>query len=118
VHEDLIEFSDFFPTLAELTGQQPENDGKSFYPLLSGGDYQPRETAFVYYDPRWGDFVNQYRNKLIRTLDYKLYQDGSFYFLPDDLDETNPLEESALSPEVRRQKEELQSVLEQYPDVD
>lgn len=118
VFDGLIEFSDFFPTLAEATGQQVEKDGQSFYSLLTGDDYQTRETAFVYYDPRWGNFVNQYRNKFIRTLDYKLYQDGKFYYLPSDLEETQPLDEPDLSPEAKQTRNQLRSVLEQYPDIE
>lgn len=118
VHEGLIEFSDFFPTLAEMTGQTRENDGKSFYTLLTGNNYEDRENAFVYYDPRWGNFVNQYRNKFARTLDYKLYQDGNFYYLPVDLEENHPLQDSALTEEAQETRDQLQSVLEKYPDVE
>jgi len=91
--EGLIEFSDFFATLADLTGREVESDGRSFLPLLSGKKYQERESVKVHYDPRWGKRVNSHRNSFSQTLDYKLYQDGSFYKLKEDI-----LEEKAHSP--------------------
>jgi arylsulfatase A-like enzyme len=54
VFEHLIEFSDFFPTLADIVDKKVQCDGKSFYPLLTHSGYEPRSTAFVHYDPRWG----------------------------------------------------------------
>lgn len=52
VFEELIGFGDFFPPLTELAGTEAkEKDGKSFYPLLVGAEYEPRETTFVHYDP-------------------------------------------------------------------
>jgi len=115
VFNDLIEFSDFFPTLADLTGNDAESDGKSFYPLLIGGDYQPRKTAFVHYDPRWGKNVNKYRNQFVRTLDYKLYPDSSFYHLTEDKLEKNPLSSDSLNPEEVVVKMALEEELKKHP---
>ncbi len=116
VFNELIEFSDFFPTLAELAGTAAkENDGKSFYPLLVGEKYEPRETAFVHYDPRWGKNVNQYRNQFVRTLDYKLYADSSFYDLVNDRLEKYPLNSDSLQPEERLIKTALENEFKKYP---
>ncbi|MEK6478629.1 sulfatase-like hydrolase/transferase [Catalinimonas sp. 4WD22] len=115
VYENLIEFSDFFPTLAELVGKQVKADGKSFYPLLSGQAQQARENAFVHYDPRWGENVNQHRNQFVRTLDYKLYQDGNFYNLKQDILEENPLSAANLSEEEKRIKASLEDELNKHP---
>ncbi|WP_206082066.1 sulfatase-like hydrolase/transferase [Maribellus sediminis] len=116
VFEDLIEFSDFFPTLAELAGiQGKENDGKSFYPLLVGGEYEPREIAFVHYDPQWGKNVNQYRNQFVRTLDYKLYQDSTFFKLTNDKLEKYPLSPDSLQPEELTIKQALENELKKHP---
>ncbi len=96
VNNELIEFSDFFTTFADIVGKKVKSDGKSFYPLLLNKKYEARKTAFVHYDPKWGKRVNQYRNQFVRTLDYKLYQDGKFYNLIKDKLEKMPLSMDSL----------------------
>jgi arylsulfatase A len=98
-YNGLIEFSDFFATLADLTGAPAISDGHSFLPLLTGGNYEERETVKVHYDPRWGEFVNRYRNSFAQTADYKLYQDGSFYKISSDLLEQQELAKNELDQE-------------------
>ncbi len=115
VYKGLIEFSDFFPTLADLVGKEPHTDGKSFYPLLTGTKYEPRKTAFVHYDPQWGKRVNQYRNQFVRTLDYKLYCDGRFLDLTKDLLEKNPLHPDSLSDKTTAVKSRLIKELGKHP---
>ncbi|MEN8203932.1 MAG: sulfatase-like hydrolase/transferase [Bacteroidota bacterium] len=110
-HEGLIEFSDFFATLADLTGAKTESDGRSFLPLLEGSNYKERETVRVHYDPRWGELVNRYRNSFAQNDKYKLYQDGAFYRLDSDILEQDALPISELDGEdleaYRQLKEEL-----------
>lgn len=115
VYEGLIEFSDFFPTLADLVGKEMHTDGKSFYPLLTGTNYTPRNTAFVHYDPRWGKRVNQYRNQFVRTLDYKLYRDGRFFNLTKDILEKNPINPDSLSEKTSAVKSGLLKELGKHP---
>jgi arylsulfatase A len=116
VHNELIEFSDFFATFSDLVGSERFTDGKSFYPLLKGGDYEPRSTAFVHYDPRWGKRVNQYRNQFLRTLDYKYYFDGSFYDLNKDVYEKSKIQDSNLSEKEKEVKDELKSKMKKFPE--
>ncbi|MGQ7868386.1 sulfatase-like hydrolase/transferase [Sunxiuqinia sp. sy24] len=115
VYNDLIEFSDFFPTFADLTETDIKSDGKSFYPLLIGGEHQPRKTAFVHYDPRWGKNVNQYRNQFVRSLEYKLYPDGRFYNLTNDKLEKSPLCLDALSADGLIIRTALENEFEKHP---
>ena len=89
--QGLIEFSDFFATLADLTDRQVETDGISFLPLLEGQPFRGRESAQVYYDPRWSNGVNLHRNHFVQTTEYKLYQNGSFYNLEHDVMERHPM---------------------------
>ncbi|MEO0332302.1 MAG: sulfatase-like hydrolase/transferase, partial [Bacteroidota bacterium] len=96
-YSSLVEFSDFFPTFADLVGKTVKSDGKSLYPLLTDDNYQSRETAFVHYDPRWGKNVNRYRNQFVQTVDYKLYQDGKFFNIAKDPLEEEPLDEALLT---------------------
>ncbi len=114
-HEGLIEFSDFFATFADIVEKEVESDGKSFYPLLNGENYEPRKTAFVHYDPRWNKRVSQYRNQFIRTIDYKLYQDGNFYNLNDDILEKSPLLNDSISFDESVIKNNLEIGLKDHP---
>lgn len=116
VYDGLIEFSDFFPTFAEIAESDAESDGLSFLPLLTGTKYNPRETAFVHYDPRWGKRVNQYRNLFVRTVDYKLYQDGKLYDLNEDKLEEHPMGPDSLSDSKLATKEMLEREIEKHPD--
>jgi len=47
--DELISNIDVLPTLIEAAGGEPaeEMEGRSFYPLLTGGDYRPREMLFA-----------------------------------------------------------------------
>ncbi len=114
-HTELVEFSDFFPTLADIVGKQVKSDGKSFYSLLANANYQSRETAFVHYDPRWGERVNQYRNQFVQTVDYKLYQDGKFFNVANDPREEKPLHEALLSETEIKVRSHLEREMKQHP---
>lgn len=107
-HEDLIEFSDFYPTLAEIAGQKVTSDGKSFYPLLTGQRHKNRQEAFVYYDPRWSPNVDKYRNCFVQTTEYKLYQDGKFFNIKKDRLEQQALAADQLDSEQAKVRKKLQ----------
>jgi len=115
VYNDLIEFSDFFPTFADIVGKEVEADGKSFYPLMKGEKHDPRETVFVHYDPQWNKNVNQYRNQFVRALDYKLYRDGRFFDLTEDKLEKTPLNMDSLSENELKIRSALKDELKSHP---
>lgn len=115
VYDGLIEFSDFFPTLAEITGQKVETDGHSFYPLLAGKDLVPRETVFVHYDPKWSQNVNQYRNQFVQTIEFKLYQDGRLFNLANDILEKKPLIMDSLNDKELHYRSLLKKELDKHP---
>ena len=118
IYDDLIEFSDFFPTLADIVDRKVDSDGTSFYSLLAGKKHRPRTAAFVHYDPRWGDRVNQYRNQFIMTSDYKLYQDGKFYNISSDVREKHPLDSGSLDKNEIKTKSDLEKELKKHPGWD
>ncbi|MBJ6366898.1 sulfatase-like hydrolase/transferase [Snuella sp. CAU 1569] len=115
VYSELIEFSDFFPTLADIVDKKISSDGRSFYPLLKGNDYKARNTAFVHYDPQWGKRINQYKNQFVRTLDYKLYQDGTFFNLNKDPLEKHPIHLDSLTEKELETKRFLMDELKKHP---
>ncbi|MDB4810185.1 sulfatase-like hydrolase/transferase [bacterium] len=100
VVEDLIDFSDFLPTLAELAGAalpEVKLDGRSFVPQCLGQKGQPREYIFQYYYPKFrpasekhGGGVNENEIIWAQTKEFKLYADGAFYRV-DDRYEATPL---------------------------
>lgn len=70
----------------------------------------------MHYDPRWGANVNKYRNQFARTKEYKLYQDGKFYYLPQDILEQLPLADSSLTEEQKKIRSELQKLIDTAPE--
>ncbi|HCC70325.1 MAG TPA: arylsulfatase A [Bacteroidales bacterium] len=116
VYEGLVDFSDIMPTFAEFAGREVETDGRTLLPLLTIGQIADKEEIFMHYDPRWGPNVNKYRNRFARTKEYKLYQDGKFYYLPDDVLEHTPLPDSSLTDEQKSIKKNLQQHIDKAPE--
>jgi arylsulfatase A len=77
VLKDLVDFSDVFPTFAELAGaKMPEGvkfDGRSFVPQLRGQPGNPREWIFVQLGNQW----------FTRNAGWKLNQSGGLFDLSD-----------------------------------
>ncbi|MFV0592007.1 MAG: sulfatase-like hydrolase/transferase [Draconibacterium sp.] len=117
--DGLIEFSDFYTTLADLfKKEEPKNDGVSFYPLLTGGKYKGRETAVVHYNPMWAPNVQKFANQFVRTVDYKLYADGKFYNLKKDVLEESPLTTESLTTKEKEVYATLKKEIETLPTWD
>lgn len=100
INSSLIDFTDFFPTLTDIAGndkaKKPADlDGISFYPQLRGDYSSQRDWIFCYYDPRWGKYTRQV---FVHDKDLKLYDDGRIYNLKNDPDELTILTKSKLSP--------------------
>jgi arylsulfatase A-like enzyme len=99
VQTDLIEATDFLPTIFEAAGLNfPEGyviDGRSFYPQLKGEKGNPRDWMFFHFEPmnrRSGlDDLRQIR--FIRDHKWKLYETGELYDLEADWDEDIPIYE-------------------------
>ncbi|WKN30833.1 sulfatase-like hydrolase/transferase [Porifericola rhodea] len=115
ISEELISFSDFFATFADLAGIDAESDGHSFLPLLKGESFTARQSVLVHYDPKWGANVNRYRNRFSRTRGYKLYIDGKFYNLDKDPMELEPIAAETMSTTEMKIHQKLQKELDQAP---
>lgn len=115
VHEGLVDFSDFFATFADVVDSDAKNDGHSLLPLLKGQEYKERETSFVHYDPQWGKNVNRYRNQFVRNLNYKLYQDNTYFDLTADIMEERSLPLDSLSADQQIVRYMLEFELEKHP---
>ncbi len=92
VCEDLIDFTDFLPTLAEAAGTDfpPDHprDGRTFLPQLRGAKANPRDWIFCDYNPRQGKAQPA---RWVMNKRWKLYGDGRFYDLRNDPGEQRPI---------------------------
>lgn len=111
----LVEFTDFYPTLAEaagvkLTAEDPV-DGLSFLPQLNGESGAQRDWVLCHYQPYWNKTPGQF----VRNSEYKLYRDGRFFHIGSgDLEERRPLSELQDSA-LETVRMSLQFVLDQAP---
>ncbi|MCF7818187.1 MAG: sulfatase-like hydrolase/transferase [Kiritimatiellales bacterium] len=111
VLDDLVDFTDFYATLADTAGIVPGKDdpidGHSFYPQITGGKATPREWVLCHYQPYWNALPGQFA----RTADFKLYRDGRFYAPQTDLDEQQDLTGGSMPNAYRM----LKNVLDNCP---
>ena len=95
VTTDLIDASDFLPTILEAAEITPPDDyfidGRSFLPQLKGETGNPRDWIFFHFEPMSGR-VHRYA-RFIRNHRWKLYDDGRLFDLNAD-----PEEEAAFDP--------------------
>ena len=121
--DDLIDFADFLPTLADAAGLQlpnrPQLDGRSFQPQLLGAPGAPREWHYTYYFPRpFADaFDTPYANPEVRYARgkrYKLYAGGELFDLQADPREERPL--AAGRADTRDIRVKLEAALESMPE--
>ena len=95
VTSDLIDASDFLPTILEAAEITPPDDyfidGRSFLPQLKGETGNPRDWIFFHFEPMSGR-VHRYA-RFIRDHRWKLYDDGRLFDLNAD-----PEEEAAFDP--------------------
>lgn len=90
INDDLVEFSDFLPTIAEATGAKlpGSTDGQSFLPQLYGRKATPRESIFIYYCPRP---ESSKPLRFVRDQRWKLYGDGRLIDVANDEFERRPV---------------------------
>jgi len=115
VIDDLVDFTDMFPTFADAAGVSLGNndpiDGRSFLPQLVGQHGHQRDFVFLHYQPYW----NAQPGQFARTQQYKLYRDGGFFDVVEDLEESSDLHSGSLSDRAAVAKKMLTSVLNQAP---
>ena len=116
-HGGLINFSDFYATFCEILGVNHQTDGASMMGILSGKKLLDRETITTYYDPMWSPNVNRFRNVYSQNTRYKLYKDGKFFDMENDILETCPLEDKDLNEDQKIIKAKLVSQLANFPSL-
>jgi len=120
VCRDLVDFTDVYPTLAELAGveigKDGPQDGQSFLPQILGLETSPRTHALCHYQPYWR-FGGKYAGAFVRTDRFKLYADGRFYDIANDLDEAKNLAESFSGEQAITTHQQLKELIDQIPPV-
>ena len=112
--ENLIDFSDIFPTLCDLAEAEIpvglELDGRSFLPQLEGKKGKPRKAVFFHYWDRGRD--QEKAREMARDNRYVLFNNGEFYDLERDINQTAPLAFDQLSRREKKIHKRLRKELE------
>lgn len=114
VNSNLIDFSDFLPTMLEAVNvklpESPDIDGKSFFAQLKGVSDSPRSWVYNWYlHP-----ARKEARVFARNHRYKLYDTGEFYDVPADQLEERPIAIDQLTDQDRAVYEALKEVLDNY----
>lgn len=115
VCDDLVDASDFFPTLCDLAkAKLPDGlDGTSFAPTLFGRPSIKRSAAFFWYDPRPGWDKERFgRHVFAINKTHKYFRSGDLFRLTDQPLEEVLITERAMSDEDRESKRMLAEVIE------
>jgi len=103
--KDLVDFSDFFPTFAELAGAKlPQGliiDGQSFAPQLQGQTGKPRQWVFVQLDQKW----------YVRDARWKLNERGELFDMKDAPFEEILVQPDTAEPAAQAARTKLQAAL-------
>jgi arylsulfatase A len=109
VKRDLTDFSDFFPTFAEIAGAAvPPTltiDGRSFAQQLRGRAGSPREWVYVELAGR----------SYVRDARYKLTNGGDVFDMKDAPFNEVPIPRASESVDVRAARSRLRRVLDEHP---
>lgn len=117
VNNDLIDFTDFLPTFADIAGiNKPSNygvlDGNSFYNALTGNNTNARKWVFCHFDSQDACSDSSVVKRFSQDTAYKLYETGEFFHYSKDIKETAPLSKGQLTDEEKQAKQKLQDVLD------
>jgi arylsulfatase A len=116
VCSDLVDSTDFLPTICEAAGiRLPANltfDGRSFLPQVRGEKGSPRDWIYSWYSPR------QQADLKVREFAFdhghKLYRTGEFFDIANDPREERPLNVAALTGPQDAARAKLQRALDQF----
>jgi arylsulfatase A len=112
---DMIDVTDFLPTICEAAGVNvPEElkiDGRSFLPQLRGGKGNPRDARYTWYNPSGGPTA---KFEFAHDQNFKLYANGKFYNVAKDDLEKSPLDDSALDDTAKSAKAKLAALLKSH----
>lgn len=103
---DLIDFTDFFPTLAEIAGAKLPTgvtlDGRSFAPQIKGQPGNPREWIYI----------QLYGERYVRDSRWKLNNAGDFFDMQDAPFREIPVLAAHADPSAQSARQRLQAILD------
>jgi arylsulfatase A-like enzyme len=112
VNDNLIDFTDFVPTLIDFAGTElPSSgifDGLSFRDQLLGEADSVRSYVFCHYAPQWGKFEHV---RYVHNKDWKLYGDGRIYNVKSDPMELNVVGREELTESAEMTMQSFEKVL-------
>jgi len=115
VEADLIDSSDFLPTILDAAGITPPDgyvmDGRTFLPQLKGEKGNSRDWVYFHFEPMSGRVYRFAR--YIRNHKYKLYDDGRLFDLSTDAEEEFPFEASTDDDDRAAARNQLAPVFDQ-----
>jgi len=124
VSDDLICFSDFFPTMVEAAGlpekKISDGDGWSFWPQCQGRHGKKRDWIYCYYFPRpssakYNDKYSHYEVRFARDKRYKLYDNGDLFDTVKDVSEKHAIAVGQADQAAEAARTSLQKALDSYP---
>ena len=106
ISRELVDFSDFFPTLCEVADVKIDSnidlDGVSFYSELIGKKGRKKEWIHTWYNRDGGSNPKEQSKEWVRNEKYKLYVGNRFYNVVEDPNEKNPIKQKDMSQMERR----------------
>ena len=118
VNDNLVDFTDFLPTICDAANiKLPSTfitDGVSLMPQLLGKKFQPREWLFCHYDPHKEPFQ---KARFVHNKEWKLYETGEIYHVSVDPLEKNKILENDLTPELKKMMASFKAVFPKMTNV-
>jgi arylsulfatase A len=125
VCRDLVDMTDFLPTICDAAGVPlPEHsklDGRSFLPQLRGQIGNPRDWIYSYWVPLRANQTAHVgsRGEVEQAFDrrFKRYSTGDFFDLQTDVEEKSPQCVNDLSGEASTAAQRLQDAINHFKDA-
>ncbi len=115
VCNDMIDATDFLPTICEAAGvkvpAELKIDGRSFLPQLRGETGSPREALYIWYNQGGGAKAHF---EFAQDQNFKLHADGNFYHIAKDDLEKSPIADSKLNDTAKAAKAKLAALLKSH----
>jgi arylsulfatase A len=116
VSDDLVDSTDFLPTICDAAGVSTaaagKIDGHSFLPQLKGETGSPRQWIYSWYAPH-GENLREFAF----DQHYKLYRSGEFFDVAADPDEKKPLKVGSLTGAAADAAKKFEAALTEYRDA-
>ncbi|MBL4882972.1 MAG: sulfatase-like hydrolase/transferase [Planctomycetaceae bacterium] len=116
---DLVDFTDFLPTLVDVADAEVPNklhlDGQSFLPQLLGQQTNARQWIYCWYARNGGKQGAEF----VQNHNWKVYRNGRIFQIGEDKLEKNNLasRQQTLSEADKKQLKQLHTALDQYTDT-